>query len=406
MRILVYPATMEIGGSTLNALELAARVQERGHEVIVYGRDDVLVGVAESMGLEHVTAHTRGSWPSFADVARLHRLIRRRRVQVVHAYEGGPALDLAALSSVTSRIVPITTVMSMVVPYELPRHSDMFVGTPLLREQAATTRARVHLMEPPIDTEVNRSVDPVAARARWGIDDDSICISMVCRLSDDLGKFPGVVAAVRVVDDLAATDPVQLLVVGGGEGLESLRSLAADVNTRHGRSVVVVTGAVLDPRDAYDATDIALGMGSSALKAMSFAKPLVVQGDHGFWRLFDHGSASDFAHTGMFGDGGGGEADLRTILVGLLAAREEWAHLGRLGREVVERRFSLDAATESLLEVYAQALRTPHPRTVVWRETAYTAKELAKFRVATWDQKHWGGRMRTTLHTLRPAATS
>ena len=38
MRILVYPHDLGIGGSQLNAIELAAAVQRLGHEVIVYGR--------------------------------------------------------------------------------------------------------------------------------------------------------------------------------------------------------------------------------------------------------------------------------------------------------------------------------------------------------------------------------
>ena len=118
MRILVYPATMEMGGSTMNALELAARVQARGHAVIVYGDDDVLVGVCRSLGLEFRAAQPRNGWPSFRDVAMLHHIVRRQQVQIVHAYEGGPALDVAFLTGLTSRVTPMTTIMSMSVPYE------------------------------------------------------------------------------------------------------------------------------------------------------------------------------------------------------------------------------------------------------------------------------------------------
>ena len=33
MKVLVYPHTMEIGGSQLNAIEIAAAVRDRGHDV-------------------------------------------------------------------------------------------------------------------------------------------------------------------------------------------------------------------------------------------------------------------------------------------------------------------------------------------------------------------------------------
>src|SRR5205807_398251 len=35
MRIIVYPHAMEIGGSQLNAIQLAGAVRDRGHEVVV-----------------------------------------------------------------------------------------------------------------------------------------------------------------------------------------------------------------------------------------------------------------------------------------------------------------------------------------------------------------------------------
>lgn len=404
MRIVVYPATMEMGGSTVNALELAARVQARGHEVVVYGDDDVLVDMAGSLGLEWVAAAPRRGWPSHTDVRRLTRMVREREVDVLHAYEGGPALDAAFVGALVPRVAQVTTVMSMSVPYDLPRAADLFVGTHELWEQQRALRPRVRLMEPPIDTEANRPKDPVGARQRMGVAPGATCLAVVCRLTDDLGKLPGVLDAVRAVDGLvAAGHELQLLVAGGGEGLGALRAAAASVNARHGRDVVLAPGPLLDPRDAYDAAHLALGMGSSALRAMSFGTPLVVQGDRGFWRLFDHASAPDFARTGMYGVGGAGVADLTAILLGLLADRATWSDLGARGRTVVEERYSLDAATDLLLEAYAAALADPHPPSVLRREAARTAGELAKCRVAQWDERR-GGALRRLSRRVRGVA--
>ena len=66
-----------------------------------------------------------------------------------------------------------------------------------------------------------------------------------------------------------------------------------------GRDVVLVTGALLDPRPAYAAADIVIGMGSSALKGMAFGKPLVVQGEQGFWKLLEPATLPIFLAQGF-----------------------------------------------------------------------------------------------------------
>ncbi len=50
MKVLFYPHSMEVGGSQLNALQLAGAVRERGHEVIVLSEPGPLVERVRRMG--------------------------------------------------------------------------------------------------------------------------------------------------------------------------------------------------------------------------------------------------------------------------------------------------------------------------------------------------------------------
>ena len=68
---------------------------------------------------------------------------------------------------------------------------------------------------------------------------------------------------------------------------------------------MVLIGALRDPRPAYAASDIVLGMGGSALRGLSFAKPLVMIGERGFARLFTPETVPEFLQNGMFGIGQG-----------------------------------------------------------------------------------------------------
>ena len=54
MKVLVYPHSMEIGGSQLNAVQVAGAIRDRGHEVIVVSEPGPLVTRVRAMGLEHI----------------------------------------------------------------------------------------------------------------------------------------------------------------------------------------------------------------------------------------------------------------------------------------------------------------------------------------------------------------
>jgi glycosyltransferase involved in cell wall biosynthesis len=272
--------------------------------------------------------------------------------------------------------------MSMSVPDFLPHHAPLVVGTAELAAQTASEYTTVHLMEPPIDTARNAPTDVARARARFGFAPEELVVTVVCRMVPDLEKLQGTLEAIRATDDLANDLPVRLLVVGDGSGLPEVMVRASQVNARHRREVVVVTGGLLDPRSAYEAADVVLGMGSSALRGLAFAKPLVVQGAAGFWRLVDESTLPEFLERGWYGENGGGARELAAILGPVL--RDPWRRgmLGAMGRDVVVERFSLTRASADLARIYSEAIEAPPSRTEVARGMAHASFALARFKLA------------------------
>jgi len=378
VKILVYPHLMEIGGSQLNAIELAGRVSQRGHDVVLFGPDGALVSVVDKLGLEYIRSPREHAWPSARNIARLRQIVRERDIDVVHGYEWGPSVELAFGAQLLAGVPIVTTVMSMSVPTFLPRRSSIVVGTAELERQQKVLRSRVHLMEPPIDTVQNAASDNREARKRFGFEGSDVVAAIVCRLTTDLDKLQGTLTAITAFGRLAAEASVRLLVVGDGPGFSEVCALAAAVNAQNAREVVVVTGEMIDPSDAYNAADVVLGMGSSAMKGMAFARPLIVQGTNGYWRLLDESSLPTFLDQGWFGANGGGADDLIPIMGSLLACPERRSELGALGRDLVIDRFSLDAAANHLIDIYGEAVRVGSPGGR--RELARTAYELAKFK--------------------------
>ena len=90
------------------------------------------------------------------------------------------------------------------------------------------------------------------------------------RLSPEL-KREGLLSAIAAVGLVDPALNLRLLIVGHGPCREELQEAADAMNAHVGRKAVTLTGPLMEPRDAYAAADIVLGMGTSAQKGMAFA---------------------------------------------------------------------------------------------------------------------------------------
>jgi hypothetical protein len=175
----------------------------------------------------------------------------------------------------------------------------------------------------------------------------------VSRLSIEL-KLDALVDIIDAAAILAASHPVRLIAVGDGDARSHLEARAAAVNGRFGRTVVSLVGAMSDPRTAYAAADIVVGMGSSALRSMAIGKPLVVQGEAGWSLPFSEETLSTFLWQGFYGvgDGTAGGTRLAAQLEPVVVDAQLRSELGAYGRSIVTERFSLRRAAGIMEEIY------------------------------------------------------
>jgi L-malate glycosyltransferase len=366
MRLLVAAHNLGIGGSQLNAIDLAAGAAAAGHEVAVYGPRGPLVDRIEARGLEYVPARPLRYRPAPSRIAQLALLARRRKLDLIHAYEWPPCLDAYYGAHLGFGVPLVCTVLSMSVSPLVPPSIPLIMGTEDLgREARRAHDAPVCVLEPPIDTGLDHpGIDGRAFRREHGVPDDAPLVVTVSRLSLEL-KLDALVRAIDAVGHLAGRRDVRLVIAGGGPAEEALRVRADRVNRQWGREVVRFAGLVQDPRSAYAAADVVVGMGSSALRAMSIGRPVVVQGERGFSEIFEPDTRDRFLRTGFWGVGD--DPPTARLLAGqihaLLSNAARRAELGAFGRRTVEERFSLERAVGRQLEIYEQVLRAePKPR--------------------------------------------
>ena len=362
MRVIVAPHDLQVGGSQINAIDLAAGVRDLGHEVLIYAGPGPLVEHVERRGLEFLPAPTQEYRPAPQRIVNLARLARKRGIDLIHGYEWPPCLDAYFGANLAYRIPVLCTVLSMSVPTLVPPSIPLIMGTEALASEARAAGFHdVSVGEPPIDTEGDHPrIDGTGIRRRYGIGDDEGLVVTVTRLSTDL-KLDALGRAIDAIDELAKHQPVRLLIVGGGEAENQLRERAARLNRAAGRELVLLAGQQLDPRAFYAAADVVVGMGSSALRAMSIGRPLVVQGQRGFSLTCEPETLPLFLHQGFWGVGSGeaGSADLAGQIGQLLIDPPRRRRLSSFGREVVEKRFALARATEVMAERYAQIIAGP-----------------------------------------------
>ncbi|UUT34482.1 glycosyltransferase family 4 protein [Microbacterium elymi] len=362
MRILVHLNSLELGGTQINAVDFAHELRARGYESVLVG-DRRSAGPGPSLYDYACTRDVRieayEPEPGMAAHARqLKRMAEALGVDLIHVYGmWGAARPTYWGPSRFGRLPWVQTVYEMSVTPVVHRHMPLVVGTGYLVDELAARPGRTILVSPPVDLTADSPEGAEGDGFRTTHElGDGVLMGIVSRL-DSRMKAVSIGVAIEAMRDLASTGAT-LFVVGGGDAESALRAQAGAVNEAVGRQVVRLLGPSSDPRPAYSAADIMLGMGGSAARALAFGKPLIVQGEAGWSELFEPGTANALARSSYWSPDRPADpvGDLVRIAAPLIVDDSQRRELGRFGREFAVERFGLDAMSDRMAEFYAAAV--------------------------------------------------
>ncbi|MFJ1757959.1 glycosyltransferase family 4 protein [Kitasatospora sp. NPDC088134] len=376
VRVLVHLNNLALGGAQLNAVDIARTLRDRGHEPVLFAQGvdgpAPLVELAAAHDLDLVVAGDPDT-PHAVVRARLDRLAAEHGSQLIHAWEVRAARNAYFGPGRQGRLPIVTTFYGIRMLRGMPRHQPLVLGLgALMPDGRAFGHRDLRLIEPPVDTGADApgAVSGAEFRAEVGAAPDQLLLCIVTRLVSGLEKDAGVsrtINAVRLLDD----PNLVLAVVGGGPSEERLRAEAARCNEELGREAIVLTGQRADPRPAYQAADLVLGMGGSALRGLAFGKPVIVHGASGYTAIHEPGPLVEpHASRCMYGHGDH-PADAKALAAQIRALADDPARrteLGRWGRDWVVGRFSLDHVSTAFEEIYRELLRRPSGRTAWLRD--------------------------------------
>ncbi|HEU4564833.1 MAG TPA: glycosyltransferase family 4 protein [Gemmatimonadaceae bacterium] len=348
-------------GGERQALWLAAGLAARGHRSLVAARPgEPLAARAAERGLEVVPCEPFSELDPLA-AARLRRVIRRARVDIVHAHTG----HAVALGALARRGTGARLVLTRRVDFPLKdnlgtrwkyRQADAYIGVcgtaaeSLVR--AGLDPARVHVVHSGVD--FSRRVVPASREtlAALGVRAGSPLVVQVAALvehKDPLTFVRGIEAARRRVPH------IQALMVGEGAMRPRVEE---EIAARGLRDVVHLAGYRTDADSLLAAADVATlsstaeGIGGVLIDALSFGRPIVATRASGFVEVVSHGETGLLVPIGdaeAFGDA------LATILHDpALAARLSTAALSAAPR------FSIENTVEGTIGVYERVLSTEY----------------------------------------------
>jgi glycosyltransferase involved in cell wall biosynthesis len=413
VRVLVALSSLDLGGSMLSAIELAASVQDQlGWEMVVYAPPGPAGKVVAERGLRFVEAPAGGSTWSWRHYRHMRTVVACERPDLVHAWDW--QLLFRSYYALHLQGVPVIgSCTAMSVPALLPWGLPISFVTAEIRAQDRYRRGANYLQEYPINM---REDDPVAVngaafRAGIGVDPGQTLLVVVSRLARWM-KREGIARTIEAVGRLAADRDIVLAVVGDGDARHELEAMGTAVNRSVGRQVVRFTGAMVDPRPAYAAADISLGMGTSIVRAMAFGVPGVVLGEEGFSAVYDLGTAGMLGDQGFYGLGDpvGADARLDAQLAQLIDQPGLRTELGQLSRDLVKARFSVDTVALDLAQRYRHvaAAAPDRSRPVVLRairDAAIVAAAAPARRVVPDSVKFKLQRRHTTRNQPQPGVS-
>ncbi|QEW00812.1 glycosyltransferase family 4 protein [Microbacterium caowuchunii] len=361
-KVLVQLNELGLRGTEISAVQFAAELRAHGYDSVLFGPADTLP--AEGPSLHDVAAEYQVELHAVERPATTRRaaalwssLADRVGADLVHVYSQ-TALRGAYLGPCRFARRPLViTTYEMSVPDVFLTAPPLIVGTRQLADDLAHRSGRTHLVSPPVDIDRDSpaGADGASFRARLGIRATDLLVVWVGRLSSTM-KSPAVECLIDAMPLLRHPDVV-VAIVGGGDAEAHLMQRGDRVNAQLGRWAVRFAGSMADPRAAYAAADVSVGMGSSAARALAFGSPLVVVGEAGWSRRFDEAGAADLFRDSFWSAAqvAEGAERLARELEPLLAGSALRESSGRFGRRFAEESFGLTAMAARVAAIYRDA---------------------------------------------------
>jgi len=372
MNVLHLTTHLDMGGITIYIQRLARFLKPYGVKTHIFSSG----GSLESAFLqEGVLVYKRPVRTKnvlhpklFLQLPFLVRLVRREKIQLIHAHTR-VMQGLAFWLSLFTGVPVVTTCHGFFKPkwgrFLMPAWGSRVIAISTLVQEHLEKDMRVpaekikmiHNGVDPfvMDTAFNR-LTAAEAKSKFGLDPQAPVMGIVARLVKDKGhEF-----ALRALKELSADYPkLQLLIVGNGPHRDNLERLAEELGVTQR---VRFTGSVTEVAECLRAMDFFVfpatwreGFGLSVIEAMLCQRPVIVTNIRAVSLLIRH------QETGLLVEPSD-TAALANALRVVIQSPQERRRLGENARKEVLEHFTMERMAREVWQLYQnQALKAPTP---------------------------------------------
>ncbi len=367
--ILLALMQLNIGGAETHVVELAKELKRRGFNVIVTSNGGVYVKELEEAGIKHysVPLQNKNPFNMIRASKRLASIIKKEHIDIVHSHARIPSFILGKLHKRMKFPFVTTAHWVFTTKYGLKYITDWGEKTVAVSEDIKkylmdnykVPEGDIRVTINGIDTDrFSPYTDASDVRMEFKIKSDDNVIVYVSRLDESRSLVAK--QYISIVPEIAkSVKNLRLVVVGGGDDFENVKAAADKVNTQLGRECVTLTGPRTDINKLVALSRLFVGVSRAALEAMAAEKPVIIAGNEGYIGLFDEsklkvGIDTNFCCRGCVMPSG--ELLLKDTLRFFEMDEEKQKELGKYGREIIKKKYSVARMADDSIKVYDWAL--------------------------------------------------
>ncbi len=370
MHVLMTTMQLEIGGAETHIVELSKALKNRGIEVTVASNGGAYEKELIDAGIRHVKIpfHSKNPACMFKAYKMLKKLIFEEKFDVVHAHARIPAF-LCSILHKRYHFRFVTTahwVFSTRFPYNLLTRwgerslavSDDIKTYLIDNYGIEDDNIRVTINGINLD-KFSKDTPYEDIREEFSLEDGKRRIVYVSRMDKD--RSLAAHKLIEASEELALQfHDLEIIIVGGGDDLDSIKAEADAVNEKVGKRFIITTGSRTDINKFTASGDIFIGVSRAALEAMACEKPSIIAGNEGYIGIFDESKLKISYDTNFCCRGCCQTStdilkeDIKKLL---LMPEDELLALGEYSRETVKEHYSMDTMANDAIRMYISVIK-------------------------------------------------